>query len=545
MQESVAPSVPTKSKAELRRERRELQEAQRAAKSAAKATANASKNSTQPAQGPKKQEQGVSDAPVKPQGGQKRRPQKSDGHAPSTPRKDSAGDQSVGKGALPTSPQPTAPTKAPAASGGGGGGGSSGGQQALGVMRMDDPAHFKKSIRQLHKKMLQPRPQDPVRVNLFCHLSQPDKRVDVLGKLNLGAKSSIHPAFLALGVDVDEGRIVGSNRRCIEFLRAVVALISSFPWSDHAAAGVSLARAFHTTLDRHVTFLDQCRPLPVTVRNAVQFLKIVLNRMDSVSSPDEMHNQLIEAVGGFVNDRIRLAGKAIADIAADSIRPGELVCVFGHSTLVAEVLVTAWNSRTNNFSVLVVDSRPRCEGRRMFTHLRKAGIPCELVHIAALPMLAPKISLTLLGAHSLLSNGYVIGAMGTAQVANIVASVAHTPVLVCAETYKFWERAQSDAFEFNELGDPDDIWRGPRGTQDDWRKPREGNLPCEGDGLANWREAKNLRLLNLVYDVVPPELVSAVVTELGILPTTSVPVVLRVKQASGDTDCFVSPILTL
>lgn len=35
--------------------------------------------------------------------------------------------------------------------------------------------------------------------------------------------------------------------------------------------------------------------------------------------------------------------------------------------------------------------------------------------------------------------------------------------------------------------------------------------------------------LNLLYDITPPELVTAVVTELGFLPCTSVPVVLRIK----------------
>lgn len=148
-----------------------------------------------------------------------------------------------------------------------------------------------------------------------------------------------------------------------------------------------------------------------------------------------------------------------------------------------------------------------------------------------------QVSLTLLGAHSLLSNGHVIGSVGTAQVANIVTSVAHTPILVCAETYKFWERAQSDAFEFNELGDPDDIFRGPRGIHEDGTRGLITDTVTSI--LSNWREKKNLRLLNLVYDVLPPNLVTAVVTELGILPTTSVPVILRVKQASGDGEGFV------
>lgn len=53
------------------------------------------------------------------------------------------------------------------------------------------------------------------------------------------------------------------------------------------------------------------------------------------------------------------------------------------------------------------------------------------------------------------------------------------------------------------------------------------------DYLRNWRSIKNLTILNLVYDVFPPELVSMVVTELGMIPCTSVPVVLRVRNVEG------------
>lgn len=44
----------------------------------------------------------------------------------------------------------------------------------------------------------------------------------------------------------------------------------------------------------------------------------------------------------------------------------------------------------------------------------------------------------------------------------------------------------------------------------------ENNSP-----LANWESVPNLTPLNLYYDVTPPELVSAVVTEVAILPCTS------------------------
>ncbi|VEL12207.1 unnamed protein product [Protopolystoma xenopodis] len=67
---------------------------------------------------------------------------------------------------------------------------------------------------------------------------------------------------------------------------------------------------------------------------------------------------------------------------------------------------------------------------------------------------------------------------------------------------------------------------------------------CRQHNLANWRENPNLRLLHLTYDVLPPGLVTAVVTELGTLPTTSVPVVLRVKQAAAAAAVASNPIVT-
>ena len=54
--------------------------------------------------------------------------------------------------------------------------------------------------------------------------------------------------------------------------------------------------------------------------------------------------------------------------------------------------------------------------------------------------------------------------------------------------------------------------------------------------LADWRDMTSLRLLNLLYDVTPPDLVTSVVTELGFLPCTSVPVVLRVKQEKTEAE---------
>lgn len=129
--------------------------------------------------------------------------------------------------------------------------------------------------------------------------------------------------------------------------------------------------------------------------------------------------------------------------------------------------------------------------------------------------------------------------VGTSQIA-LVAKAFNVPVLVCCETYKFCERVQTDSFVSNELGmkritsglrrccpkswgihfypsfsdDPDDLIVTRAGTRQ----------------LEDWQEVPSLGLLNLVYDVTPPDLVDIVITELGMIPCTSVPVVLRVKN---------------
>ena len=104
--------------------------------------------------------------------------------------------------------------------------------------------------------------------------------------------------------------------------------------------------------------------------------------------------------------------------------------------------------------------------------------------------------------------------IGTSLVA-LVAKSFNVPVLVCCETYKFSDRVQTDSFVINELGDPNDLVPINR---------RQGHF------LTDWKDIACLELLNLVYDVTSPDLVAMVITELGVIPCTSVPVVLRISR---------------
>jgi translation initiation factor eIF-2B subunit delta len=108
-----------------------------------------------------------------------------------------------------------------------------------------------------------------------------------------------------------------------------------------------------------------------------------------------------------------------------------------------------------------------------------------------------------------------------------MAHAAHVPVLVACETYKFHERVQLDAITLNELQDPDALVEAA---------PPRARLALQG-----WRDLPALRLLALAYDItlmyeivaaLSPsshfrEHVDAIITELGLIPPTAVPVVLR------------------
>ena len=59
------------------------------------------------------------------------------------------------------------------------------------------------------------------------------------------------------------------------------------------------------------------------------------------------------------------------------------------------------------------------------------------------------------------------------------------------------------------------------------RGSREKNEGRQVDVLADWKDQPNLKLLNLMYDLTPSDFVTGIVTEVGILPPSSVAVLLR------------------
>ncbi|XP_028652194.1 translation initiation factor eIF-2B subunit delta [Erpetoichthys calabaricus] len=374
-------------------------------------------------------------------------------------------------------------------------------------IQVDDPAVLKKLAKKLERQQIPLRKDYGNKVSLFSHLHQYSRKAPLTQQMSIPS-TVIHPSIVRLGLQYSQGIIAGSNSRCIALLHAFKQVIRDYSTPQNE----EMSRDLVNKLKPYISFLNQCRPLSASMGNAIKFIKKEISNIPSNSREEEAKVQLHESIDKYIEVKIHLAAKAISKYAIEKISDGDVILVYGCSSLVNYILCDAYEKK-RKFRVIVVDSRPRLEGRESLRRLVRKGIHCTYVLITAISYILPEVSKVFLGAHALLANGYVMSRVGTSQIA-LLAKAFNVPVLVCCETYKFCERVQTDSFVSNELDDPDDLI-----------VTKRGETPLE-----NWLEVSHLHLLNLVYDVTPPDFVDLVITDLGMIPCTSVPVVLRVKN---------------
>ncbi|CCE82263.1 Piso0_001980 [Millerozyma farinosa CBS 7064] len=166
-----------------------------------------------------------------------------------------------------------------------------------------------------------------------------------------------------------------------------------------------------------------------------------------------------------------------------------------------------------------------------------------------------------LGAHAMLSNGHLYSRVGTGLIAMMCHS-RNIPVLTCCESIKFSDRVQLDSVTTNELADAEDLihdigQKKPPAKRsfalEQFLKKSENERTLHDSTLRNkdkqgqqkgasqkpssatdiecslldWHSVPNLSILSIMYDLTPPQYIKKVVTELGSLPPSSVPVILR------------------
>ncbi|XP_076917339.1 translation initiation factor eIF2B subunit delta-like [Bidens hawaiensis] len=370
-------------------------------------------------------------------------------------------------------------------------------------MQFDDKTRVEKAKKRSVIKQTEARN----RVELFRHLPQYERgnQLSDLGS-SFFQIDDVHPSVYKIGLQFLTGDIMWSNARCIAMLQAFQKVIEDYITPPEK----TLARDLTAKINTSVSFLNECRPLSISMGNTIRFLKARIAKITLAQTEPEAKASLCSDIDDYINTKIVLADKQIVIHAVTKICDGDVILTYGSSSLI-EMIISRAHELRRQFRVVVVDSRPNLEGQQFLRKLVEKGLSCTYTHINGVSYIMPEVTKIFMGAASVLSNGTVYSTVGTACIA-MVGHAYRVPVLVCCESYKFHERVQLDSICSNELGDPDVIAKVPG---------RKNNC------LDDWASKENLQLLNLAYDVTPADYVSTIVTEYGLIPPTSVPVIVR------------------
>ncbi|PYH43812.1 translation initiation factor eIF2B subunit delta [Aspergillus saccharolyticus JOP 1030-1] len=394
---------------------------------------------------------------------------------------------------------------------------------------------------------------DDKNVAVFGHLYGQQRRTTVAG-----AGKEVHPAVLALGLQMRDYVVCGSSARCVATLLAFKRVIEAYT----TPLGTSLPRHLTTYLSHQITYLSTCRPLSISQGNAIRALKLAISSIDPSTPEAEAKAFLGEFIDSFIREKITVADQVIASSAAQKIQDGDVIVTFAGSSIVKQTLLLA-HKQGKKFRVSIIDSRPLFEGKSLARALANAGLDVQYSLIHGISHAIKAASKVFLGAHAMTSNGRLYSRVGTALVAMSAkerAGGVEVPVIVCCETVKFTDRVALDSIVVNEIADADELITAEpmqqltglpdpvaaatasaadakKGGGSKSAAAAAANAAAESNTLTQnvsspltgWKESANLQLLNIMYDVTPAEYVDMVVTEMGSLPPSAVPIVHRMS----------------
>lgn len=279
----------------------------------------------------------------------------------------------------------------------------------------------------------------------------------------------------------------------------------------------------------------------MSMGNFIKFFRFTISQVDNEVTEAEAKKWLLDKLDGFIEERVSVAQQNIAKFCATAIKNNDVILTFGSSPVVRLILLSS--AKVKSFRLVVVDSRPLKEALKTVAAL-SPHVSCTYTPLCCAASVMKESTKVILGASALLSNGSVLAPAGTAMVASL-AKFFNVPVIIAAESYKFCEKVQLDSIVFNEMGTCSElvVAAGTPGADPSVAKNSD---PAVGDGAntnsgpvpvmwgkyqsaAEASEATRFpfQVINLRYDITPIDAVSVVATEAGMIPPTSVPVLIR------------------
>ena len=393
---------------------------------------------------------------------------------------------------------------------------------------------------------------------LFDHLPRKQAPAD---PHSVEGEANLHPATVKLGLLYRKGAVYADDDRVVALLAAFMKVIEDYRTPPNKTLSWDLDKHVRT----QVQHLVHCRQHSMGMGNVIKYIRYEISHIAPEFSEAEAKAYLTAKLQSFLEERIVYARESIVRYMASTIKDDDVVLTFGSSPLLRQVLVKV--AATKRFRLVVVDTRPLHEGLATVAALSR-HVRCVYTPLAGAASVMREVTRVVLGASSLLSNGSMLAPAGTAMVAAL-AKARRVPVIVVSESYKFCEKVQLDSIVYNELGAAGEVacTKGalgvPHGVLNGEAFPGSGAVdsavtgPGGGAGEEDSHEpaprmhggyrgaADKLtadggfegklpfQVVNLRYDLTPIGNISVIATETGLIPPTSIPVLIRELRSDG------------
>ena len=274
------------------------------------------------------------------------------------------------------------------------------------------------------------------------------------------------------------------------------------------AFGLALAalQSKATTKEDMIKDLEQAKKILFETRPTAVNLAWGLNKMMNVAKNcqniDEIKESIVEAATTLAEDDVKI-NKAMGKNGAELFDNNDTIMTHCNAGALATVaygtalgVVRAIKESGKNIKVIATETRPVMQGSRLTTfELKHEGIDVSLIPDTAVgyTMANGLINKIVVGADRIVSTGHVFNKIGTYQIA-LIAKQHNIP---------FYVAAPLSTFDLNS------------NTEDvviEQRKSSEvtsiGNKKTAPDGI---------NVINPAFDMTPPELISGIITEKGVI----------------------------
>jgi methylthioribose-1-phosphate isomerase len=271
--------------------------------------------------------------------------------------------------------------------------------------------------------------------------------------------------------------------------KEVVSALAQVATDSSAPSTTALMSELETAIDRILSVLPSLAP-------PVNALHVIMARAESLMEEGgtvrELKQALQEEAQAFLK-RAEDALERVAQYGAEIIKDGDTIFTYSMSSTVWRVLRRA-KAHGKNIEVVVTESRPANEGLWTVEEMEKADIPVSVSIDACVGVLVPTCSLVMVGADAISATGHALCKVGTYPTA-LVAREHRIPFYIAADTLKF------DTTTL--LGLPFRV------------------DPLTREQVLSGKTYEKTRVVGEHFDVTPPELVTAIITERGLIHPAS------------------------